>query len=392
VNRHFLLDFFLISLVFGLIIAVSYFFLGRIGEINIDSVVTRQLAAKESMLFASGVTNEMIDYKKALHSRLRPAIVVVGSSRAMGFRGNFFNRQMVNWGGTVSSLARLEVVINEILRQKHRPEYALILVDVWWMNSKIIGATTANGFASYPNFPDMLTLVKAAEIVSRDYAKVRRAAFARNTDRLGLYAIMKDDGFAADGSWHYSGMVSRPNTRSEQDITEQLRLAAPPAEADEKFSFLREHEGDLALVGRLVSIIKTLKSNSIEPVVILPPLEKSMVNYLSKNSSNDRFKKMADSFAAALIEFHDYSDASSLQPDHINKDCEFVDEFHAGDVINARLLLDMWSRTAQAGLKASIDSSFLKQFIVAKAGFAEGDDRYRHNRPEVNFRGIMCHP
>ena len=390
-NRHFLRDFFLISLVFVLIIAISYFFLDRIGEINIDNVVTRQLVAKENLLFASGVTNDAIDYKKALHSRMRPEIVVLGSSRAMGFRGKFFKRQLLNWGGTVASLGRLEFVINEVLRQKHRPKYALVLVDVWWMNSKVVGATTANGFTSYPNFPDMFTLIKMMDIASRDYAKVRAAVFAKGTDRLGLYAIMKDDGFAADGSWHYSGMVSRPNIRSEQDITEQLRLAAPQADGGEKFSFLREHEGDHALIGRLVSIINTLKSNSIEPVVILPPLEKSMATYLLKNSSNDRFEKMANLFAAAGIEFYDYSDASNLQPAHINNDCEFIDEFHAGDVVNARLLLDMASKTTHDGLKASIDSSFLMQFIVDKAGFAEGDDRYRHNRPEVNFRGITCH-
>jgi len=392
VNRYFLRDFFRVSLVFGLVISGSYFFLERVGEINIESVVLRQLGARDSLLFSSGVTNEAIDYKKSLHSHLEPAVVVVGSSRAMGFRGSFFNREMVNWGGTVASLARLEVVVNEILHQKHRPEYALIFVDIWWLNSRLIGPATGAGYTAYPAFPDMLTVAKAVDITARDYTRVMASATASEPDRLGLYAIMKDDGFASDGSWHYSGMVSRRNTSSEQNINEQLRLVPALSKDDEKFSFLREHEGDLELVERLVSVIGKLKSNSIIPVVVLPPLQQSIVNYLKRNSSDSRFKLIADRFALAKIEFYDYTDVSNLQPDHINKDCEYIDEFHAGDVVNARLLLDMATKTNHQAVRASIDSPSIKQFVVTKAGFAEGEDRFRRNRAEVNFRGIPCHP
>jgi hypothetical protein len=238
----------------------------------------------------------------------------------------------------------------------------------------------------------MLTVAKAVNITSRDYTRVMASAMASDPDRLGLYAIMKDDGFASDGSWHYSGMVSRRNTSSEQNINEQLRLAPLISKDGEKFSFLREHEGDLELVDRLVSIIGKLKSHSIIPVVVLPPLEQSMVNYLKRNSSNSRFKLISDRFASAKIEFYDYTDVSNLQPGNINKDCEFIDEFHPGDVVNARILLNIATNTNHDGVRASIDSPLLKQFVVTKAGFAEGEDRFRHNRAEVNFRGIPCHP
>lgn len=390
-NRRFLRDFLALSLLFGTIIACAYSFLARIGEIDIDGVIERQLAQKDRILFASGLSNDMFDYKSLMHARIQPAVVVAGSSRAMEVRAAFFDKPMFNWGGTVSSLAKLEAVTGEILRQRRLPQYVLVFVDIWWMNARLIGPDTTYARTPYPAFPDALTIMKTFGIVSRDYSRVMSAALAGNSDRLGLYAMMKDDGFAADGSWYYSGMVSRRSAGNEQDIGQQLRTVDTAAAAREKFSFLAEHDGDEALQQRLIAIVGALRSKSITPIVVLPPLDKPVRDYLAGVSRPDRFKSMAARFERAGIEFHDFTDASALQPDTINKACEFLDDFHGGDVLNARIFSKIWATTGDAGLKASLNRTFLDGFTRDKAGFAEGDDRYRRGKPEVNFRGIPCH-
>ena len=259
----------------------------------------------------------MFDYKSLMHARIQPAVVVAGSSRAMEVRAAFFDKPMFNWGGTVSSLAKLEAVTGEILRQRRLPQYVLVFVDIWWMNARLIGPDTTYARTPYPAFPDALTIMKTFGIVSRDYSRVMSAALAGNSDRLGLYAMMKDDGFAADGSWYYSSMVSRRSAGNEQDIGQQLRTVDTAAAAREKFSFLAEHDGDEALQQRLIAIVGALRSKSITPIVVLPPLDKPVRDYLAGVSRPDRFKSMAARFERAGIEFHDFTDASALQPDTI---------------------------------------------------------------------------
>src|SRR3989442_1085433 len=84
-------------------IAAFSLFLIDIGELNLPSVVARQRASGNTILYASGVEADFYRYKSLLYADIRPEVTAIGSSRAMQVRAEFFNRPFMTWGGAAVS-------------------------------------------------------------------------------------------------------------------------------------------------------------------------------------------------------------------------------------------------------------------------------------------------
>lgn len=192
-------------------LALSWTYLQRIGELNLDAVVERQ-ASDQFCLFGSGIEQDNYTYKLALYDKIRPDTVVLGSSRVMQIRGGYFLGSFVNLGGAAGSTVALAKFVNEMLETGHTPKLAIVGLDFWWFNPAY--AKNEVNFqplrGAYSVTFDRLKLPLYWLLEDKvQYQDIGRALFAEEADcRLGVMARQLSDGFGPDGSYYYTSFIS----------------------------------------------------------------------------------------------------------------------------------------------------------------------------------------
>ena len=68
-----------------LVLPYTVWWLYKSGDVAVERAVEDQ-AAGRFVIFGSGVSQDFVDYKLQLYSRVKPEIAAVGSSRVMQFR------------------------------------------------------------------------------------------------------------------------------------------------------------------------------------------------------------------------------------------------------------------------------------------------------------------
>lgn len=168
-----------------------WFPLRQAGECcSYDDIIQRQLASDS--LYHSKYNPTASAYKLSGIKFTKPDILVVGSSRTMQFRREFFSRSFYNAGGVASGVEQLEDFINRLL-VIHKPRVILIGVDMWWFNQNHPYA--APDYVHTANAPSKNLLQKEMEIN-------KYLAYAPAHGRMGYSAMQHDLGFAPDGSYY----------------------------------------------------------------------------------------------------------------------------------------------------------------------------------------------
>ena len=105
-NANFTKGFILSFLGLGSILLLLQLVLIFAGELSLNHIMKRQFEDSK-ILFSSGINQDPYEYKFALLNKVKPEVVVVGSSRAMQVRQEFFSKKFVNLGGTVSNISQV---------------------------------------------------------------------------------------------------------------------------------------------------------------------------------------------------------------------------------------------------------------------------------------------
>ena len=106
---------FIISLI-SVITACEYL-LYRFNE-NLDINQSVEMQANENVLYGRILLGQDAIYKTKMTKKLKPEIVVLGSSRVMQFRREFFNNNLIfyNAGGSMPNIDRGIEFINDITK------------------------------------------------------------------------------------------------------------------------------------------------------------------------------------------------------------------------------------------------------------------------------------
>jgi hypothetical protein len=378
-HPRFLAGFGLASVAVLAVAAVFSLWLRALGELSIDHVIVRQRDSGDRILFVSGIHQDFYSYKKALASGARAAVAVIGSSRAMQVRGEYFRVRAANWGGAVDSVASLETVLSDVARPGGAA-LAVVFLDLWWFNGAFPGATGAHRPAPFPRWPAPAVLHEGARIVLDNWR--RPGLLLRPVeDRLGLLGILSNEGFDARGSYHYVSTVTgaKPFDAKFADIAWRLADAAAPG---------RPQRIDSGLVRRAATAVRALERTGVSTVLVLPPFAGRVLARLRADGMGDYPGRLAEALRAQGVQLHDLTDAAVLLPAGAMGDCEFIDGSHGGDVLYARIL----ERLAQSepAVAAAVDAGVLRATVERFAGRAQASKRFLRGAREVDFLGIGC--
>lgn len=379
-----------------LVVPYTCWWLHSSGDLAVERAVKNQAAGRFA-LFGSGVSQDFVDYKLQLYAAVKPQVVALGSSRVMQFRGAYFRRPFLNVGGTAGNLPVLRSTLDAMLRL-HRPEAVILGLDFWWFMPrwnpdpfKEEPPTSGSYVYSLDSLKKPWTWLLEGKISWRDLLGpvLPRSLGGFRDDRYGIMAQQTDDGFGSDGSWYYTGEITgqkRPFDYRFEDTLKQVRYGIKAFAPSPPLKDSRDVGGiSTAHLDAFAEIYCRLKARGIATYVFIAPLSITALDALrAREEDYPHLFRLRDALLARGIEVMDFTDPRTFAA----TDCEFVDGFHGGEVVYARILRDMADRWSS--LLAYVDMDKINAVIRDWRGHALVPDPRLTDRPEVDFMRSDC--
>lgn len=379
------------QLLFALVVVApwSFLWLYQSGDAAIERAVASQ-ASGTFALFGSGLSQDFVDYKLQLYAAVKPEIIAIGSSRVMQFRGAWFRKSFLNMGGVAGNLAVLRSTLDALLKIS-RPKVVIIGLDFWWFLPqweadpyKYVPPTSGSynyGLASLRKPWEWLLEGKISAV---DLGAPILGIFGRGfrADRFGIMAQQTNDGFGPDGSWYYTAEITGQKPAFDYQFHDTIENARRGIRA-----FYHANTGQtgpsIAHLDAFAEIWCRLKSRGIQVYAFIPPLAGQTLAAMAQKDYPHLYY-LREELVERGIDALDFSNPRLLGAD----DCEFVDGFHGGEVVYARMLRQMADRWPM--LLAYVNMERLDAIIRDWKGHALTPDSRLTSRAEIDFLGLGC--
>jgi hypothetical protein len=378
---------FLITAVVLLIPAgLSLLFFLRSGENwTYRSLVSFQRS--HNAIFAPGAAFDRFEYKLEMIRQVRPEVVVLGSSRALGFQGRYIRVPFVNAGHAMRSLEEGELFLSK-MDNVPKPQNIIIVVDFWWFNP-----SSPPAGQSYGRFPRLalnrdLALLPLEYLWKGELALWQLPAVAllghrknaiTNFENLGILGIATSNGMRPDGSMLYAwALGDRSNYDPFARPSSMIKAGSD--------NFAREENVDQGLFDRFANIVRGFKSKGIAVSLVVPPVAPKVRDMLARNGGYgyiERLRTMLRELAVPTADFHDAEQIPAT-------DCDFMDAYHTGDITYLKMLVKMTRRWAW--LADLVDVAEANRTIAAFDGniIDQSNSERFTGIAETNFLGMSC--
>ena len=317
-----------IVLLYGLFAGVLYSTRELAG---LDAVVNATVQG-DLVLYGTAHHENFAAYKLRVTQQLAPRLLVLGTSRSMQLRSEFFSEpSFYNAGGAVRTMADYEDFLRN-LPQNALPDTLLVVLDQNMFNTtwRESSPTDPQTYGDLPN-DSFATLLRTGF----DYGNHKFSIVQNLLPRAGIYglaAAAKGMGFAADGSYRYGTVALQNTDEPEKNFATTYR--------DIDFGELRFAPGttpDELALAQLDSLLAFCSSAGIHVVGFLPPFPPAVNAKMQASGQygyiSGLYAAIAPRFAAVGGEFYDFTQMQNTT------DNEYIDGFHGGDRVYAKITL-----------------------------------------------------
>lgn len=346
---------FLFLLPVAIIFAVLIFLGMRVGELRkTDSVVEFEIKHPGETLFLRRILQDTDSYKFKKLLRLKPDVLILGSSRVMQFRQEMFGEDVLFYNG--GGLAEMPLGFQELLGllpKDYQPKIIFIGLDSFEYGKKRNsgrGALRAQmekaDYFAPTNWQPYVYVAQrlAVGIIGNparlfDYLQPKEPINGKTA--IGVFAL-EGNGFRFDGSFQYGGSIlSRrlnPNFTDTEDVIGRIRQGTAQFVFDSDFDDEKAED--------LKTFLEAAKAGNIFVVGFAPPYSSEVYKELTisprhKNLFADFRSKIPKIFAEAGFPFYDFSDLSVLG---LNDQYMF-DGFHPTETAAAYMMKRMISES-----------------------------------------------
>lgn len=362
------------------------------GELfDVNEIVDVQ--QKTKAIYGTAINNNNSAYKSAMLGKLKPEVVVMGSSRSFQFLREFFNPKFINFGGTVSSGNDVLYVVKQALKDSHVKTVFLTL-DFWWWHKDWHGDSSerllaTNQWSYEEMWETSLTPIqwlrdgKITWKMYKDLVSGDISPFSDSTHYLGINAMVRGSGFRVDGSYYHGGLYSGREPYWDYQFSDTKRRIEM---GESKFHHGGEPQG--AKTELIKRAIRLLKEKNIEVITIIPPLAPSVIEMMNARGDDYAYVGEVRALAKDLgadwhFDFHDPRDIGS-------GDCEFIDGFHGGDITYARMAMAMANTMGHEGSRI-FNKNNLETIVKKYSGLTTTDGiLLSRDRRELDFLGLGC--
>ncbi len=382
--KKFVLSYFVILLIFGLLLVGIFYYLSRIFEHNsFESIVQRQI--KHNSIYGTALNENVFAYKLELIKQTKPKVIALGSSRVLQFREEFFTHSFISAGNAMNTLKKGRLFLEEVFKF-YKPDIVILGLDVWWFNPFFPNYERGEYFnITGTNISTTKILDIAKHIYNQQFFQSQYLLDNHfitnpysNLDSLGLNAIYNGRGFFKDGSYLYGEIFKNEKTKDANFTDTLLRIT----QGISRFEYASHI--DAKRMQDLFDILNLLEKHHIQVVIFIPPLAPSV--YQAMQDKQEKYAYIDELFATLQkyhIPFFNYHNPAVLH----NDNCEFLDGFHGGDVFYARILADMAQKSEI--LKSYVNMPYLTELIRTHKGRVFSKDSVSDLK-EQDFLNLGC--
>jgi hypothetical protein len=314
-------------------------------------VVHRQTSA--GGLYGPAYYSRTIAYKIAMMKKVKRDVVVIGTSRTLSFRREFFNDNVsfYNCGQCTRSVKELRLFLRKIPHDQD-PKLLLLGLDQPFFSEVWDDLNAEGDEKSFTQGVNPLEIIEnSLLIIRRDLAKDKFGDLQRMKDQFlvnfGVTAQVQGDGFRPDGSYREhralkAGGVTTPGHDDYDFGKTKLRVFRGD------HYFIPAEQINEAAVEELKLFLAECKDRGIDVITYLPPFAHAIYKIMADNQPRFPYifklhDRLAPIFASYGFEFYDFSDLASVGA----SDIETYDGFHASESAHARMLLTMGLRKSR---------------------------------------------
>lgn len=363
---------------------MNYLFLKRSGEfLDVKQIYAIQTGpGSEIVLYGSGIFNSSDNLKLYAYGQRKPKIIALGSSRVLEFRQDFFIEPFYNLGTTVHNIEDAVNTTSKLL-ELHTPEVIIFGVDFWWFNDQEtrfqpLEARTKNVIDPAHLLKPFIWL-KDKKISIREYFNIQ---LNRNKRHLGVRGKIDSSGIGPDGSYYKTDMVTTNNpTKNDVDFANTKKMIVNGTNR-----FVYGQSASDAYIAKFVNLVNSLERKGVKVVIFFPPLPIEVNNFMGKYAHEYTYiDDLKEKLSKANLQLYDYTDASKQIS---TTDCEFVDGYHGGDVLYAKILKDIASK--HPILASYTRLAYLEEVAKKYSGLALIPNPAITTKPEVDFLCMGC--
>ena len=328
--------------VFAVLLLPSVMFIIGHEYYSVSDVVSTQLRTPDA-LYNPCCSNLKKEYKVELVGRRQSAVVIIGTSRVLTIKSNFFKQpeQVTNAGQILTSLDELPKIQNIL---KDKTKLVILGLDPQMFNPDFVSQ-------DIPSHMDGNVLEGFGNLLGTYWKKFYADLFSgrmnmstvwnnRDTSNVGLVALQTLAGFRSDGSFEYGPEVLRPEY--EERKLQTMRLSVRSLAFDRLSWLYGEKINDVAL-GNLNDFLAFCKENKIEVVGFLSPQPHEIYAEIAKVSDTYSYnqvelpKDIQKIFEKDGYTFIDFSDGGTIGL----QNTDFIDSVHGGESAYKKILLKL---------------------------------------------------
>lgn len=306
-----------------------------------DALAQWHSKAGPDAVYGPGYTNPDKRYKLVSAILHDTPVMSLGTSRVMQFRSSFFRggeETFYNAGGIISRVTHLTRTLAHLPEGK-RVRYLIVGLDQWSYNDNWNGSADDPGVElEYKNAVDSLGNIRNGIRAWPDFfrGKISLSKLAAPSEDLGVNGRLRGNGFRRDGSYVYADILRDPRMSADFEFRDTLSRIRAGRDRFETGTVVSERA-----LRETTHFLEAARARHFEVIGFLPPFAPSIERQLAASVGHSYLRslpaKLRAVFEAAGVAFHDFTDCTRLGCE----DAEFIDGFHGGDTVYARMTVEM---------------------------------------------------
>lgn len=364
-TKKYFIAFFAVLAVCGGYLAINFAIVFLAGETTPYAEIANWQQKASDRLYDPIFNNDHVSYKYNLFEQRGGQVVVAGSSRALQHREAFYSQPMTNMG---RAIAGVKDALRFFKYMENQPQVHTIIfiADFWWFKHRLkpdqklgdlnysYGSERSIDMFFLPVYYALQDKFDIGKIV--DTASFASGIQDRKTPHIGLRSIQHHIGFKPDGSrWEGSSIFTQEHTDSLLKAQMEKRIGAG------RFGYSKKVQ--TYAIDRFFKGVAELERTGKDVIVVFSPLSPMLYNEVM---TNPKFSYVPDT----LEYMRNYPIYNYLDPAQFNVESRhFIDFFHTGPYIEAKMLLDLARKDRRA--QNVIDAEFLTRFVESNALYPE---------------------
>ena len=320
------------------------------GEWRTEEEIAARVLAGEPAFLGLAYRDNTRYYKHLVAGGRAAELLVLGTSRSMQLHGEFFTEtSFYNAGGAANYVHEYRFFL-ENLPEEALPSTLLLVLDQYFFEEgwSAAEALPALDYSHY-SFDPRAALTRSLQ----DWAggKYSLAAALRPApDTYGMAAVGRGSGFYADGSYSYGRLMDHPETGTDLGFHDSFDRIARGVN---RFEWAAEVYGpSLAEMDRLLEFCA---QHGIQAAAVLPPYAPSVYRRMAESGNYAYLAALPAALEARFAPYGFEVFDFTYMPNTL--DAEYVDGYHGGDRVYARLALELAGKSSL--LAGKIDTAYL---------------------------------